>query len=195
MQNIATLPDEHLVAAYADGNNQAFDILLSRHQQRVFSHIMSLVKNRDVANDIFQDTFVRAITVIKQGLYNEEGKFGAWIYRIAHNMAIDHHRNNKESETLSVDDTDTDLLNRRDLSDGSAEDNLIAEQTADEMVGLVDILPDNQREIVNMRVYGDMSFKDIAKATNVSINTALGRMRYAVLNMRRAAAERDLIPA
>lgn len=195
MQKIAKLSDDQLVAAYAAGDNKAFDTLLARHQQRVFAHIMSVVKNRDVANDIFQDTFVKAITTIKQGQYSEEGKFSAWISRIAHNLVIDYFRNNKSAQAVSVDDTESDLLNRRDYADASVEDNLVAEQTNDEIMSLVDILPDNQRQVINMRIHDDMSFKEIAKATNVSINTALGRMRYALLNMRRAAADRDLIPA
>lgn len=194
MQNIAQLPDDRLVAAYADGNNQAFDILLSRHQQRVFAYIMSVVKNRDVANDIFQDTFVKAITTIKSGQYSEVGKFSAWISRIAHNLVIDYFRTNKNA-AVSVDDSESDMLNRRDLCDGTIEDSIVAEQTTEELLSLIDILPDNQRQVINMRIYDDMSFKEIAAATNVSINTALGRMRYALLNMRRAAAERDLVPA
>lgn len=194
MQNIAQLTDDRLLAAYAEGNNQAFDILLSRHQQRVFSYIMSVVKNRDVANDIFQDTFVKAITTIKQGQYSEVGKFSAWISRIAHNLVIDHFRNSKNAPA-SVDDSESDILNRQELCEDTVEDRIVSEQTTEEFMSLVDILPDNQREVINMRIYEDMSFKEIAAATNVSINTALGRMRYALLNMRRAAVRRDLIPA
>ncbi len=118
MQNIAKLPDDRLVAAYAAGDNRAFDILLSRHQQRVFAYILSVVKNRDAANDIFQDTFVKAITTIKQGRYNESGKFSAWISRIAHNLVIDYFRFNKSENTVSVDDCETDMLNRRELAEG-----------------------------------------------------------------------------
>lgn len=194
MQNIAQLPDDRLVAAYADGNNRAFDILLSRHQQRVFNLIMSVVKNRDIANDIFQDTFVRAITKIRSGHYDEVGKFSAWICRIAHNLVIDYFRDNKDGD-ISVDDSETDILNRRDLADLPVEDSIVTEQTNEEILNLITLLPENQREVIKMRIYGDMSFKEIAKATNVSINTALGRMRYALINMRKAAAERDLIPA
>ncbi|MCI9042472.1 MAG: sigma-70 family RNA polymerase sigma factor [Muribaculaceae bacterium] len=195
MQNIAKLPDDRLVAAYAAGDNRAFDILLSRHQQRVFAYILSVVKNRDAANDIFQDTFVKAITTIKQGRYNESGKFSAWISRIAHNLVIDYFRFNKSENTVSVDDCETDMLNRRELAEGTVEDSIMATQTTSDILDLVSDLPANQREVINMRFYSDMSFKEIADATNVSINTALGRMRYALINMRRKAGERELIPA
>ena len=184
MQNIAKLPDDRLVAAYAAGDNRAFDILLSRHQQRVFAYILSVVKNRDAANDIFQDTFVKAITTIKQGRYNESGKFSAWISRIAHNLVIDYFRFNKSENTVSVDDCETDMLNRRELAEGTVEDSIMATQTTSDILDLVSDLPANQREVINMRFYSDMSFKEIADATNVSINTALGRMRYALINMR-----------
>lgn len=195
MQDISKLPDDRLVAAYANGDNTAFDILLSRHQQRVFAYILSVVKNRDVADDIFQDTFVKAITTIRQGRYNESGKFSAWITRIAHNLVIDYFRLNKSENTVSVDDCETDILNRRDLAEGTIEDSILATQNNDEILSLVSDLPDNQREIIRLRFYSDMSFKEIADATNVSINTALGRMRYALINMRRKASERELVPA
>lgn len=195
MQNISKLTDDRLVAAYAAGNNQAFDILLSRHQQRVFSYILSVVKNPDAANDIFQDTFVKVITTIKQGRYCESGKFSAWVSRIAHNLVIDYFRSQKSENTVSVDDCETDMLNRRELADESVEEAIVADQTTGAILDLVSDLPDNQQQVINMRFYSDMSFKEIADATNVSINTALGRMRYALINMRRKASARDLIPA
>lgn len=195
MQDIAKLPDDRLVAAYAQGDNHAFDILLARHQQRVFAYILSVVKNRDTANDIFQDTFVKAITTIRQGRYTETGKFSAWLTRIAHNRVIDHFRFNKSENILSVDDTDADLLNRRELAEIPAEESLFTPDPTADILALVDDLPQNQQDVINMRIYRDMSFKEIADATNVSINTALGRMRYALLNMRRKVAERDLVPA
>lgn len=195
MQTTDRLPDDRLVAAYAAGDNRAFDILLNRHQQRIFAYILSVVRNRDVANDIFQDTFVKAITTIRQGRYNETGKFSAWLTRISHNLIIDYFRFNKSENTVSVDDVDADLLNRRELAEGTAEDALLAVQTNDEILSLVNDLPENQQDVINKRFYGDMSFKEIAASTNVSINTALGRMRYALINMRRKAAERELMPA
>lgn len=192
MQNLNRLSDEQLVAAYADGNNEAFDTLLTRHQNRVFSYIFNIVKSRELADDIFQETFVKAITTIKQGRYTESGKFSAWITRIAHNHIIDHYRQEKNNGTVSADDTDSSLLNRKELSEDTIEDYMIDSQITADVVNLMHQLPQLQREVIEMRFFQDMSFKDIAKATNVSINTALGRMRYALLNMRRIAKERNI---
>lgn len=192
MQKTSKLTDDQLVAAYAQGDNQAFDTLLRRHQARVFSYIYSVVKNRDVADDIFQETFVKAITTIKQGRYSESGKFGAWISRIAHNLIIDFYRQEKSENTLSADDEEIDVLNRRELSDSNIEDILVSRQIHTDVRRIIDALPENQREVLVMRYYKDMSFKEIAEATKVSINTALGRMRYAILNMRRIADENKI---
>ena len=186
------LTDDQLVAAYAKGDNQAFDTLLSRHQSRVFSYIYSVVKNRDVADDIFQETFVKAITTIKQGRYAESGRFAAWISRIAHNLIIDYYRQEKSENTLSADDEGVDVLNRRELSDCNIEDVMVNEQIHNDVRRIIEALPENQREGLMMRYYKDMSFKEIAEATQVSINTALGRMRYAILNMRRIADENKI---
>ena len=187
------LTDDQLVAAYAKGDNQAFDTLLSRHQSRVFSYIYSVVKNRDVADDIFQETFVKAITTIKQGRYAESGRFAAWISRIAHNLIIDYYRQEKSENTLSADDEGVDVLNRRVLSDCNIEDVMVNEQIHNDVRRIIEALPENQREVLMMRYYKDMSFKEIAEATQVSINTALGRMRYAILNMRRIAQENNIV--
>lgn len=192
MQNKNKLADDRLVAVYAQGDNEAFDILLRRHRNRVFSYIYSIVKNRDIANDIFQETFVKAITTIRQGKYAETGKFFAWISRIAHNLIIDHYRQNKSESLVSVDDCESDILNRRDLADTNIEDSLVYEQINDDLHRLIDELPENQQEVLRMRYFKDMSFKEIADATNVSINTALGRMRYALINLRRIAAENEI---
>ena len=186
------LTDDQLVAAYAKGDNQAFDTLLSRHQSRVFSYIYSVVKNRDFADDIFQETFVKAITTIKQGRYAESGRFAAWISRIAHNLIIDYYRQEKSENTLSADDEGVDVLNRRELSDCNIEDVMVNEQIHNDVRRIIEALPENQREVLMMRYYKDMSFKEIAEATQVSINTALGRMRYAILNMRRIADENKI---
>lgn len=193
MQNLSKLADDQLVAAYANGNNEAFDALLNRHKDRVYSYIFHIVKNRDQAEDIFQETFVKAITTIKQGRYTDSGKFSAWISRIAHNLIIDFYRQEKAENTVSTDSDDTDMLNRRDLADDNVEDRLVTEQIHDDVRRIIDALPDNQREVLVMRYYRDMSFKEIAEATNVSINTALGRMRYAILNMRRIAQENNIV--
>lgn len=187
------LADDQLVAAYAAGDNRAFDILLKRHQGRVFSYILSVVKNRDVANDLFQETFVKAITTIKQGRYSESGKFSAWISRIAHNLIIDYYRQEKNEALVSSDDENVDVLNRKDLSDINIEDCMVSEQIHEDVRRIIDALPENQREVLLMRYYRDMSFKEIAEATDVSINTALGRMRYAIINMRRIAEENNIV--
>ena len=192
MQNLSRLTDEQLVIAYADGNNEAFDTLLTRHQARVFSYIVNIVKNRELADDIFQETFVKVITTIKQGRYTESGKFSAWITRIAHNHIIDYYRQEKANGLISTDDIDLSLLNRKDLAENTIEDLLIENQISADVVSIMNQLPQLQREVIDMRFFCDMSFKDIAKATNVSINTALGRMRYAILNMRRIAKEKNI---
>lgn len=192
MQKTSKLTDDQLVAAYAQGDNQAFDILLKRHQSKVFSYIYSVVKNRDVADDIFQETFVKAITTIKQGRYAESGRFAAWISRIAHNLVIDYYRQEKSENTLSADDEDIDVLNRKELSEINIEDVMVNEQIHCDVRRIIEALPENQREVLVMRYYKDMSFKEIAEATKVSINTALGRMRYAILNMRRIADENKI---
>lgn len=186
MQDILTGRTDHeLVRAYANGDNAAFDTLLARHQETVFGYILHLVKDYDLANDIFQETFVKAITVIRQGRYEESGKFSAWLNRVAHNLSIDHFRRNKSENTVSNDDSDGELLNNRNLCEGSIEDTLINRQNEDDIRRMVSSLPEDQRRVVMMRIYRDMSFKEIAAETGVSINTALGRMRYALRNMRR----------
>lgn len=193
MQKLSKLADDQLVAAYAKGNNEAFDALLNRHKDRVFSYILHIVKDRDQAEDIFQETFVKAIMTIKQGRYTDSGKFSAWISRIAHNLIIDFYRQEKAENTVSTDSDETDMLNRRDLAEDNIEDRLVTEQIHEDVKRIIDALPESQREVLVMRYYRDMSFKEIAEATNVSINTALGRMRYAILNMRRIAQENNIV--
>lgn len=193
MQVLKTFTDDQLVAQYAKGNNQAFDELLTRHQSRVFSYILHIVKNRDLAEDIFQETFVKAIMTIKQGRYSENGKFVAWITRIAHNLVIDYYRQEKSENTVSTDEDDTNLLNRKDLCEDNIEDAMVVEQIHKDVKRIIDALPESQREVLVMRYYRNMSFKEIADTTNVSINTALGRMRYAIMNMRRIAEEHNIV--
>ena len=193
MQTLKVLTDDQLVANYAKGNNQAFDELLIRHQSRVFSYIFHIVKNRDLAEDVFQETFVKAIMTIKQGRYSENGKFVAWITRIAHNLIIDHYRQEKSENTVSTDEDDTNLLNRKDLCEDNIEDAMVVEQIHKDVKRIIEALPESQREVLVMRYYRNMSFKEIADTTNVSINTALGRMRYAIMNMRRIAAENNIV--
>ncbi|MDE6190106.1 MAG: sigma-70 family RNA polymerase sigma factor [Muribaculum sp.] len=193
MQKLTNLTDEQLVRAYVDGNNAAFDTLLRRHQSKLFSYILRIVKNRDIADDIFQETFVKIIMTLKQGRYAESGKFGAWLTRIAHNLIIDHFRQEKSENSISTDDEDVNLLNRRDLCDENIEDLMVNDQIRTDVRRIIEALPDAQREVLMMRYYSDMSFKEIADATGVSINTALGRMRYAIMNMRRIAEENNIV--
>lgn len=189
MQNLEKLADDVLVAYYSEGNNIAFDVLLTRHQAKVYNYILQMVKDRNLADDIFQETFVKAITTIKQGRYAEAGKFSAWVCRIARNLIIDNFRQEKVEATVSTDDSNYDVLNRKDLSEDTIEDMLIDSQIQADVRRLVKQLPDSQREVLIMRYYKGLSFKEIADVTGVSINTALGRMRYAILNLRRIAKE------
>lgn len=193
MRNLTRLTDEKLVTAFFNGDNSAFDTLLKRHQQRVFTYILNIIKNKDIADDIFQETFVKAITTIKQGRYTESGKFSAWLMRIAHNIIIDYFRQEKSENTMSADQEETDVLNRRDLSEENIEDILVTSQIHTDVRRIMESLPEAQREVLDMRFYRNMSFKEIAEATGVSINTALGRMRYAVLNMRRIAQDKNIV--
>lgn len=187
------LTDDMLVARYSEGDNKAFDELLARYQGRLFNYVFFIVRNQEVAEDIFQETFVKAIVTIQQGRYTANGKFGAWLTRIAHNLIIDGFRQERNENTVSNDETETDLLNDADLCDDNIEMQLVNEQTLSDVRRLLDALPDNQREVVYMRFYQDLSFKEIADITGVSINTALGRMRYALLNMRRMAEEKHIV--
>lgn len=187
------MTDEELVVSYAEGNNAAFDILLNRHKSNIYSYIYFIVRNRELTEDIFQETFVKAIMTIKQGRYTENGKFRAWISRIAHNLIIDNFRQEKNEQTISNDECEIDLFNNSKLSDGTIEDELVKDQILSDVKRLVEYLPDNQKEVLVLRYYQDLSFKEIADITGVSINTALGRMRYAILNMRRMAEEKNMI--
>ena len=189
MKSFKQMTDEELVVLYAEGNNNAFDILLSRYQSVIHSYIYFIVRNKELTEDIFQETFVKVIMTIKQGRYTENGKFKAWITRIAHNLIIDNFRQERNENWVSNDEVEVDLFNNIQLCGGTVEDRLVRRQVLSDVKRLVNHLPENQREVLEMRYYRDMSFKEIADATGVSINTALGRMRYAILNMRRLASE------
>lgn len=178
-----------LVSAFASGNNQAFDVLLERHTRRVHNYILHIVKDADIADDIFQETFVKVIMTIKQGRYTADGKFGSWVSRIAHNVVIDHFRQEKAEATVSTDEGEYDLLNRRDIAEDTIEDLLIETAIRDDVRNMIKKLPREQKQVLVMRYYNNLSFKEIAERTNVSINTALGRMRYAILNLRRMVSE------
>lgn len=186
------LTDEKLVRLFEKGNSKAFEVLLLRYKSKVFAYIFLFVRNRELTEDIFQDTFIKAIQTIQQGKYIESGKFLAWINRIAHNLIIDHFRREKNENTFSADGVEYDIINDSKLSEKSIEDILSNEQVLRDVVQLVDFLPPTQQSVVRMRFFEGMSFKEIAEKTDVSINTALGRMRYALLNMRRIATESDV---
>ncbi|OPZ99960.1 MAG: RNA polymerase sigma factor CarQ [Bacteroidetes bacterium ADurb.Bin416] len=193
MDMIKSMADEDLIRRFANGDNQAFDVLLSRHKSRVFSYIVMIVRNRDLADDIFQEAFMKVIVTIKQGRYTEAGKFYAFVTRIAHNLIIDHYRRERNENTVSNEAFgEVDLFNNMKLCEENVEDALVRNQVFDDVNKLMRHLPQNQQEVVRLRYYEDYSFKEIADMTGVSINTALGRMRYAVLNMRRMAEENQL---
>ena len=193
MEQYKKLTDDVLVARYTEGDNKAFDELLARYQSKLLNYIYFIVRNQEVAEDLFQETFVKAIVTIQQGRYTASGKFGAWLTRIAHNMIIDGFRQDRNENTISNDEFEIDLLNDADLCDDNIEMQMVNEQTLSDVRRLMDALPDNQREVVYMRFYQDLSFKEIAEITGVSINTALGRMRYALMGMRRLAEEKHIV--
>ena len=199
MKNYVKLTDEQLVAMYEEGDFQAFDILLERHQDKVFGYIRFMVPDTDVANDVFQDTFVKAIMAIRNGHYSETGQFSSWLMRIARNQVLDRMRSqrNPSRNTVSHEMVDSegdviDLFNNKDLCEPNIESKMLVEQSYEDVRMMMELLPDVQREVVYMRYFRDMSFKEIADETGVSINTSLGRMRYALINLRRMASHRDL---
>ena len=188
MKNLQDMTDEELALSYADGNNRAFDLLLLRNQSKLFSYILFVVHDRDTAEDIFQETFVKVITRLQEGRYMVSGKFGAWIMRIAHNAIMDWYRDQAALRTVDTSaDNDLSKLPVADLYEGNIENHYVNSQVMTDVRRLLDALPPMQREVVYMRFYQQLSFKEIADSTDVSINTALGRMRYALLNMRRMA--------
>lgn len=192
MDKLCLHTDDQLVALYVSGQNEAFDVLLERYKDKLYSYIFYIIKNADLADDLFQETFVKAIMTIKQGRYVENGKFYPWLTRIAHNLLIDQFREERNENTISNDEVEGDLFNNCMLADESTESVLVYEQSLKDVKKLMEHLPDNQREVVFMRYYQDLSFKEISDITGVSINTALGRMRYAILNMRRMAQENNI---
>ena len=193
MKKQTNATDETLVALYAQGNNEAFDILLNRYKDRLYAYIYYTVRNEELAEDIFQETFTKAIVTIQQGRYNENGKFPAWLTRIAHNLIIDCFRQEKQENLVSCDEEERNLLNNIRLSEGTVESEIVNHQILSDVRRLIKHLPDEQREVVHMRFYQDLSFKEIAEMTGVSINTSLGRMRYAILNLRRMAEKYGIV--
>lgn len=193
MNKLFSLTDDELVRLYVEGNNRAFDVLIDKYQEKLYSYVYHIVKDAELANDIFQEAFIKAITTIKSGRYTAYGKFAAWITRIAHNLIIDYYRQEKSENLQSCDCEDYDVLNRKELCDETIEDGIIRNQIHSDIRKLIKSLPKSQQDVLLLRYYNDMSFKEIADITNVSINTALGRMRYAILNLRRLVEENDIV--
>lgn len=194
MKNLNEMTDEELALLYINGNNRAFDLLLSHNQSKLFSYILFVVRNRDVADDIFQETFVKIITKLQQGCYKPSGKFSAWAMRIAHNIIMDWYRAQKTDKIVEpTKENDLSNLGSADIRIGNIENQFVNMQTLADIKKLMQHLPPSQREVVFMRFYQEMSFKEIAKATGVSINTSLGRMRYAILNLRKMVRENDVL--
>lgn len=192
MNSLIDKSDERLISSYVNGCNEAFDELLSRYKDSVYGYIFRNVKNADIADDIFQETFVKVITTLNSGRYSENGRFAAWVTRIAHNRIIDYYRQLKNEGLQSTDATEVNILNRKEFSDSTIEDTLVTLQIHKDIRRLICELPKSQRDVVVMRYYKDMSYKEISDLTGVSINTALGRMRYALINLRRLANEHNI---
>ena len=192
MENLKNMTDDVLVKLYLEGNNVAFDTLLERYQDKLYRYIFFLVRSREVTEDIFQETFVKAIVNLQQGRYQSDGKFAAWITRIAHNLVIDLFRQERNENLISNDESEIDLLNSAKFSEGTIESQMVNKQVLKDVARLVEELPEAQREVVRMRFFENKSFKEIAESEGISINTALGRVRYAISNMRRIAAEKRI---
>ncbi len=185
--------DNLLVQKFIDGDQSAIETLILRHKNRVYTYIVLIVKNQQLAEDIFQDTFIKVIRSLKTGRYTENGKFVSWVLRISHNLIIDHFRREKLLNTTSNEDSDYDLFNSARFSDDNIEDKLVYNQITSDVRRLIDELPDDQRQVIIMRHYLGLSFKEIAERTDVSINTALGRMRYALINLRKIIEKNNLV--
>jgi RNA polymerase sigma-70 factor (ECF subfamily) len=190
--NAQPVTDQELIGRYLAGNQSSLEKLIHRHKNRIFAYILMIVKEKELAEDLFQDTFIKVINTIRSGSYKEEGKFIQWAMRIAHNLIIDHFRKSKRIPTIENRD-DFDIFEKVRIPVESIEERIITEQIHKDVKKLIDYLPKEQREVLIMRHYGDMSFKDIAEVTNVSINTALGRMRYALINLRKLVDEKNII--
>ena len=183
--DIHNLGDYDLIKQYLGGQSSSLEILINRHKNKVFSYIFMVVKNRELAEDIFQDTFIKVIRSLQTGTYKEEGRFVSWVMRIAHNLIIDFYRKDKHLKTISNDSTEVPLFNSAKFSEPTVEESMVIGQVHHDVKKLLEQLPDEQKEVMVLRFYYDMSFKEIADITNVSINTALGRVRYAILNLRK----------
>ncbi len=191
----SALSDQQLLCAYLSGDKNAISILIERHAKRVRDYIRMMVKNNEIADDIYQETFIKVVKFIDEGRYRDNGKFLSWVLRIAHNQAIDHFRQMKQQNNISEADAGYDILNAKKFADPSVEDKIVNEQIESDLRKLIEKLSEEQKEVVMMRYFDEMSFKEIAEQTNVSINTALGRMRYALINLRKMIKENQIILA
>jgi RNA polymerase sigma factor (sigma-70 family) len=186
------LNDNELVQQFIEGDQNSLEILIHRHKSRVYSYILLIVKNQELAEDIFQETFIKVIRSLKRGKYVENGKFVSWVLRISHNLIIDHFRKQKLQGTVSNDSLEVDIFNSQKFSDFTIEDEMVNNQILSEVKELIKELPEDQQQVIYMRHYMDLSFKEIAEQTDVSINTALGRMRYALINLRKLIKQKKL---
>jgi len=186
------ISDYELIQRFIKGEQSCFDILIRRHKNKVFAYISLYIRDQALAEDLFQDTFMKVIQSVKAGKYQDNGKFISWVMRIAHNLIIDHFRRMKQMNTVSNDDYESDLFNSKRFAEATIEDDMIKRQILKDVRKMISMLPDDQREVVILRHYAGLSFKEIADITDVSINTALGRMRYALINMRKLMEEKQI---
>jgi RNA polymerase sigma-70 factor (ECF subfamily) len=193
MSKQSLLNDNELVQRFIAGDQNSLEILIQRHKGRVFSYILLIVRKQELAEDIFQETFIKVIRSLKKGKYTENGKFVSWVLRISHNLIIDHFRKEKLKGIVSNDSLDVDIFNSQKFSEDTIEDQMINTQILSEVKDLIQELPEDQQQVIVMRHYLDLSFKEIAEQTDVSINTALGRMRYALINLRKLVEKKNLI--
>lgn len=189
---MSMLQDNILIQQYLEGNTNAFETLLNRYKQRIFSFIYSKINDRELADDIFQETFIKVIKTLKRGTYKDDGRFLSWVMRIAHNLIVDHYRRKQRMPYYESHDNKNDIFYRLSEPSQNIEDLLVNSQIKEDLNALLLELPENQLEVLRMRLYQDMSFKEIAERTNVSINTSLGRMRYGLINLRKLIDERNL---
>jgi len=190
--NTTNRSDCELLSDFVAGINSALEVLYNRYERKVYTYILLMVRKPQLAEDILQETFIKAIKSVKEGKYSETNRFGSWLMRIAHNLVIDQFRQNKQYRVVSNNDFPMDIFSTPRFAEATIEQRLVYERVLYEVRALIDFLPDDQREVVMLRFYGDLSFKEIAEITNVSINTALGRMRYALINLRKMVKEKNL---
>jgi RNA polymerase sigma factor (sigma-70 family) len=186
------LSDQELVTRFTDGDQTSLEILINRHKNKVYSYIFLIVRNQHLAEDIFQDTFIKVIKSLMQNKYRDDGRFVSWVMRIAHNLIIDHFRKVKQLNTISNDGCEVSIFNSKKYTESNVEESIIDNQITEDVRKLIDYLPEDQKEVVLLRHYAGLSFKEIAEQTNVSINTALGRMRYALINLRKLIHSKDI---